>query len=298
MSQAIRMVVALAVVCSLLALLVIMIGGCSSSSGPDSAAPLSVAITDDTGVFAEVHLSVAAVRVVQTGREEAPTGPGLPLIAGFDPARSVDVLNLAYKQELLGTAQVPVGTYQQVRLVLAPNQAGQPPANYVTLTEDPDTEIALDTPSGQTAGLKVVGRFEVQPGVANAIVLDFDPARAIVEAGVTDRYLLKPTGIRIVQVDQVVQFYGSLSLAVEPEEAWADATVLVTPLGGTDPIAMGTVSPDDGSFRAFVPAGQYSVRVVAAGYETYDTALLDPPVHYEVVVGANTELGLVMLQAQ
>lgn len=280
----------------LASVVVILWTGCGGDGDSGQrVAPLSVSITDSSGPFAEVHLSVVAIRVVQTGAGNNPTGPGLPLIAAFSPPRSVSVLDLAYKQELLGTASVPAGSYEQVRLVLAANRAGQPPANYVTLLSDPTTKLPLDTPSAQTSGLKVLGAFQVRAGLANAIVLDFDPSRAIVEAGQSGKYLIKPTGIRIVDVSQVLPSYGSLSLTLDPALAWPLATVYVTPLGSNSPIAAGTVNPDDGSFRAFVPAGQYSVRVVAPAYQTYDTALLLPPVYYPVVLGADTSAGNVTL---
>ncbi|NSW56560.1 MAG: DUF4382 domain-containing protein [Armatimonadetes bacterium] len=291
----------LAVVISLVAVGVILVTcpGCGGGDdgGAAQTARLSVAITDASGPFAEVHLSVVAVRVVRLGSGSAPTGPGLPLIASFSPARQVSVLDLAYQQEILGTASVPVGTYEQVRLVVAPNVSGQPPANYVTLLSDPTTKLPLDTPSGETAGLKVLGRFEVQPGVANAIVLDFDPSRAIVTAGQSGKYLFKPTGIRIVDVSQTLPNYGSLSLTVDPASAWPDAMVYVTPMGSSVPIAAGTVNTSDGSFRAFLPSGQYSVSITASGFQTYNTALLAPPIYYPVAIGADTPVGTVTLAA-
>lgn len=279
----------------LVATAVIMAGCGSGNGGNDAVAPLSVSITDDDGIYAEVHLSIVAIRVVQTGDEDRPTGSGLPLIASFSPPRTVDVLDLTFKQELLGTALVPVGTYEQVRLVLASNVPGSPPANYITLPEDPLTRIPLDTPSGHTAGLKVLGRFEVRAGVANAIVLDFDPARAIVKAGMSGKYLLKPTSIRIVEVEEVLPIYGSLSMTVNPPAVWPNAMVQVRVPGRVDPIAAGIVDPDDGFFRAFLPAGNYSVRVVTPGYVPYDTALLAPPVAFAVVTGADADIGDVTL---
>lgn len=269
--------------------------GCGGGSDEGAVAPLSVSITDDDGIYAEVHLSIVAIRVVRTGDEDRPTGPGLPLIAAFSPPRTVDVLDLAFKQELLGTAEVPVGTYQQVRLVLAPNVPGSPPANYITLPDAPLTRIPLDTPSGHAAGLKVLGRFEVRAGVANAIVLDFDPARAIVKAGMSGKYLLKPTSIRIVEVERVLPIYGSLSMTVNPAAVRPTAAVEVRVPGKVDPVAAGSADPDDGFFRAFLPAGDYFVRVAAPGYTPYDTSLLAVPVAFAVATGADTDIGAVTL---
>ncbi|NPV45531.1 MAG: DUF4382 domain-containing protein [Armatimonadetes bacterium] len=271
----------------------VALSGCGGGGDGERTGTLSVAITDAPGEFAEVHLSILEVRVVPTGDAGEPTGPGLPLIARFDPPREVDLLELAYAQELLGTAVVPAGEYTQVRLVLAPNVNGEPPANYVTLLSDPGTQIPLDTPSAQQSGLKLLGKYVVTAGETAAIVLDFDPARAIVEAGNSGKYLLKPTGVRITQVDDILSTYGALLLTVEPAEAWPSALVSVVPEGGTVPLAVGTVDPTDGHFRALLPPGSYAVRVTADGYPDYDSALLETPVYFDVVVGADTDAGVI-----
>lgn len=272
-----------------------LMGGCGGGGDGVRTGTLSVAITDAPGEFAEVHLSILEVRVVPTGDAGEPTGPGLPLIASFDPPREVDLLDLAYAQELLGTAVVPAGEYSQVRLVLAPNVNGEPPANYVTLLSDPATQIPLDTPSAQQSGLKLLGKYVVTAGETAAIVLDFDPARAIVEAGNSGKYILKPTSVRITQVDDILSVYGALALTVEPEDAWPSALVSVVPEGGTVPLAVGTVDPTDGHFRALLPPGSYAVRVTADGYPDYDSALLEPPVFFDVVVGTDTDAGVIDL---
>ena len=124
-------------------------------------------------------------------------------------------------------------------------------------------QAALTAPA-----LLVRGKLEKVEGVVNVIALDFDPSRAIVQAGGTGNYNLKPTGIRIVQLDRVLATYGSLSGSVLPAAAQDDAIVSVIPEGQTAPVAAGSVNPEDGSFRAMVPAGTYTVMaemsVVAA----------------------------------
>ncbi len=262
-------------------------GGGSSGSTSDSAntAQLRVALTDATGTYASVVLAIKEIRVVPNGSGGLDTGPGLPLIASFSPAMSVDVLTLSFQQQLLGQAAVPTGTYEQVRLVLAPNPVTGDPVNYATLPGDP-TKLALTTPSGQESGLKVVGKFEVKPGIINAIALDFNPEKSIVSAGQSGKLLLKPTGIRTVQMSTVLPNYGSLSGAVLPADVWPSATVSIIPPGGGAAIAMGSVSPDDGTFRAFLPPGVgYTIRVTNPGFNPYDSALLSPPESYTVTQG-------------
>jgi hypothetical protein len=278
----------------LLAFGALALTGCGSSDG-GATGQLQVALTDGPGPYASVVVSIKEIRVVQLGDGNQATGPGLPLIKTFDPPLSIDVLTLSFVQQVLGTATVPAGGYEQVRLVLEPNPSTGPPVNYVTLLTDPSTRIPLVTPSGQQSGLKIVGHFEVTAGTLNAIVLDFNPEKAIVVAGVGS-YLVKPTGIRIVQLDSVLPTFGSLSGNVLPGEAWPSATVSVTPAGALTPIASGLVSPDDGSFVAYVPEGNdYTIQVAATGYEPYDSGALTPPVTYDVLAGVDTAVGALTL---
>ena len=269
--------------------------GCGGSDSGSSGARLQVALTDSSGTYDQVVLAISAIRVVRNGEGATSTGPRLPLIASFDPAHSVDVLTLSYKQQVLGEATVPVGDYEQVRLVLAPNPSTGPPINYVTLPGDP-TKLPLKTPSGQTSGLKIAGNFEVKAGVINAIALDFNPDKAIVTTG-SGKFLLKPTGIRIVSMSSILPTYGSLAGVVEPEAVWPSATVYVIPADETVPIAAGSVSPDDGSFRAFLPPGTYTIRVTAPGYDTYDSDALILPVTYDVHLGEDTPVETITLES-
>jgi hypothetical protein len=272
-------------------LMAVVLGGCSGGSD-DNTGTLSVAMTDQAETdYASVVVSIQAVYAVPAGDGDDAT-PGLPLVVEFSPSLVVDVLTLNFIQQVLGTALVPAGEYEQIRLVLDPNPSVGDPVNYVTLASDPGTKIPLQTPSGQQSGLKIVGRYTVQAGEFTAIALDFDPAKAIVLTG-GGNYILKPTGIRIVQIEDILTTYGSLSGVVAPDLAWPTAIVSVVPEGASLAIASGTVDLDDGSFRAFLPPGSYAVRVSATGYLPYDSATI--PLFHAVVLGADTAVGTITL---
>lgn len=275
-------------------LMALALAGCGGGGGEDRGT-LSVALTDASGPYANVVVSITAVYAVPAEDAGEETGPGLPLVVAFDTPQVVDVLTLGFIQQVLGTASVPAGDYEQIRLVLAPNPATGEPVNYVTLSSDPTTKLPLDTPSGQQSGLKIPGKFTVQPGELTAVALDFDPSRAIVSAGASGKYLLKPTGIRIVTMADRLSTYGSLSGTVGPAEAWPTAMVSIMPAGTSVAVASGTVNPEDGSFRAFLPAGSYAVRVDATGYTSYDSATV--PLFYTVTVGADTAVSAITLVA-
>lgn len=287
-------------------------GGGSSGSG-DETGVVQLALTDAFDHnFSEVVISIKEVRAVSAGEEGAAEG-GLPLIVTYNPAKVVNVLDLAYQQEFLGETLLAVGEYNQLRLVLESNSDPENPANYLVMADDADgTKIPLETPSGQESGLKVVGKFEVKAGEITAVVIDFDPSRAVVEAGQSGRWLLKPTGIRITQADEIYASYGAIigtvveaAVAVEEDpvveedpaaatlaagDLIPDAVVYALPVNSDTAIAAGAVNSEDGSFRLMLPAGDYTLRVTAEGFEDY-FAPADESGSYEVVTRQDTDAG-------
>ena len=267
------------------ALLLMALGGCGGGSG-EATGLLQVGLTDAPPEGLEsVWVSIHEVQVVPAdlvGLEEGPH----PVVASFNPSLVINIMDLQYQQQLLGQGQVPIGEYGQVRLVLDRNPDIGDPVNYVTYSDAPETKVPLKTPSGQQSGLKVIGQFEVVVGEMNAILLDFDPSKAIVEAGESGQTLLKPTGIRITQVEEILDSYGCIFGTVMPELAWPTALVSVVPVGETAAVARGSVNPgpgvDGGSFRACLPAGSYYLVVTAEGYEPHTSS------EYAVVAGSDT----------
>ena len=277
------------------ALLVMALAGCGGGESGEATGLLQVGLTDAPPEGLEsVWVSIREVQVVPAdlvGLEEGPH----PVVASFDPSLVINIMDLQYQQQLLGEGQVPIGQYGQVRLVLDANPGIGDPVNYVTYSDDPETKVPLKTPSGQQSGLKVLGEFEVVAGQMNAIVLDFDPLKAIVVAGQSGQTILKPTGIRITQVEGILNSYGCIIGTVMPELAWPSALVSVVPVGETAPVARGSVNPEDGSFRACLPAGSYFLMVTADGYEPYNSSELVPAVTYAVGIGSEVDAGEIVL---
>lgn len=288
--------------------------GCSGGGGGGTASTgtLKVALTDKTSDdFSEVWIKVKSVKVVPiNGNQNAADDDPALIDITLDPtlpSLSFNVLTLAYIQQLLGSAVLPAGTYQQVRLILEPNPTaqGQDPVNYVILKTDPATKIPLKTPSGQQSGLKVLGSFVVAPGVVNAIALDFDPNTAIVERGNTsqsEKYIIKPTGIRIIQMDDILSTYGSIAGTVlSTFKDWSSATVDVKSRGGindVEPIASGRIfsSYTSGAWQApfttFVPGSttvSYKTFISANGFSLYSSPAVT------VANGSTTDLGAIPL---
>lgn len=279
-----KQICSVAGVFSLVVVVFVQLSGCSGG-GEGSAAHgmLQVGLTDkQSDAFQQVVVSIKEVRLVPTGLENASDNDSrLPVVVTYATPHSVDILTLRFQQELLGTITIPAGKYNQVRLILEPNPSGQGqyPVNYLTLKTAPAVKIPLTTPSAQQSGLKVLGQFEVKPGIINAILLDFDPNTAIVARGNGD-YNLKPTGIRIVQSASPLTSFGSLSgTVVSIFRDWSSATVTVVPQDQVNAIAGGTVFSNfssnrwEGPFSSFVPGGTYRVHVQARGFASYSSSL-------------------------
>jgi hypothetical protein len=273
-------------------------GGSSGAVLSTDSTRLQVSLTDKkSDDYANVFIAIKEIRVVPVGMEGAADhNPGLPVIKTFAEPLSVDILTLRFQQEILGTASLPPGNYNQVRLILAPNLAGGDPVNYLTLKSDPAVKIPLTTPSANQSGLKVLGKFTVKSGILNAILLDFDPNTAIVERGNGD-YNLKPTGIRIVQLSSpLYDNFGVLSGTVKSTfKDFSSATVSVYPEGSSSPIASGSVFSNlssshwEAPFTSFVPSGSYRVHVEAKGFKLYTSGM------QEVTGGNETPVGILEL---
>jgi hypothetical protein len=275
-------------------------GGSASSTGT-----LKLAITDKpSDAYDKVVIAIREIRVVPTGKENAADNdPGLPVLARFATPRVIDVMLLQFVQQALGEIILPAGSYSQIRLVLEPNPGGQgQPVNYLTLKSAPLTKIPLKTPSGQQSGLKVLGPVEVKPGIINAVMIDFDPNTAIVVRGNGD-YNLKPTGIRLVAMSDVLTQFGSISGVVSSTfKDWSSATVTVKRRGAIndiDPIAAGSIfsSYTSGSwqspFAAFVPPSSqtvsYKTFISANGFRLYSSSSVN------VMQNQTTDLGTIPL---
>lgn len=270
--------------------------GCGGGDGGSiPVGNLQVAITDSPAFrdFSSVHIRIDKVMVVPKGKESAPdTDPGLMTVATFPGGVDVNIMKLHFLQQVLGSALIPPGTYNQVRLILAPNPATAPFNNYFILAGNNQPPVALTTPSAQESGVKINGHFTVTMGVLNAILLEFNPNEAIVKRGVTGEANLKPTGIRIVQVFSSLANAGSISGLIHTPafnlhssatfKPWSSAMVSIvprTPAAGA--ISSGVVfsnfsSPDvwKAPFVAYVPPNG-STGMPSANYKVFVQAFRD-----------------------
>ncbi|WP_339875296.1 DUF4382 domain-containing protein [uncultured Algoriphagus sp.] len=101
----------------------------------------------------------------------------------YDESQPINLLDLTGgNSELLGTEDFPEGEISQIRLILGEN-------NYVVKNGD---RYDMKTPSAQQSGLKIKVDEYIEAGMSYDLVIDFDAAKSIVEAGNSGQIILKP----------------------------------------------------------------------------------------------------------
>jgi hypothetical protein len=252
----------MAAACAAATLLLAACGGGGGNAGDSGTmGTLRASLTDAPSCgYDAVNVTIDRVRVHQSaGAADTDSGWSEVVVS---PAKRVDLLTLTNGVlEALGQTQLPAGTYTQVRLVLAPNDAANPLANAVTPTGG--TETALATPSGTQTGVKLNANVTVTPEQIADIVLDFDACKSVVKRGNSGQYNLTP----VVAVTPVLSDAGMRVIGfVDPALALPTTSVSVQ-LAGVP--AKATVPDATGRFVLYpVPAGNYDLVVSAAGRVT------------------------------
>lgn len=191
-------------------------GGSDSSAVSESSAGtgiVSVSLTDAPNGYNAVVLTIKEVGIVASNSAttyyNSTDLDNLPLTVNVLDFPEEETLHLADIEVDLPENGDPV-CFKQIRLVLAAEGDTDCPGsicNYVIETGDP-TEYELKTPSGQQSGVKILTPNDFCVDADNDAVqvsIDFDPGKAIVHNQSSnnskDKYILKPTGIRIIEGD-------------------------------------------------------------------------------------------------
>src|SRR5256886_6023509 len=190
--------------------LAIFLMSCSGGSKPGT---VNTSISDPPtcaapqGPYRHVYVTVNDVLIHQSASASASDAGWIHLASGLkDNPLQVDLLGVANQcfLAMLGSAEIEPGTYQQIRVVLAPNSASVNNnkygnvANCLMLTSDPantpqafqlssETQTGIKIPSGQIAG----GSFTIGSGQTKDLNIDFDACASVVVQG-SGQYRLKP----------------------------------------------------------------------------------------------------------
>ena len=163
---------------------------CSSDDdNPNSgSARVNFYLVDAPASYDEVWIEVLAVRVkvdqdgVDDEMDEDDDESSWVEIT-YDESQPINLLELTGgNSELLGAEDFPEGEIDQIRLILGED-------NYVIKNGE---RHELKTPSAQQSGLKIKVDEDIDGGMTYDLIIDFDAAKSIVEAGNSGQIILKP----------------------------------------------------------------------------------------------------------
>jgi hypothetical protein len=290
MENAARVVYGLAILA--VAGLVAGCGGGSSSTPMSGTGMVVVSISDPpsckhpNGNFSHVYITVRSVQAhIDANATDGSSGwqELAPQLA--NQPMQVDLFSEAQTNCVLaqlGSASLPVGSYQQIRLLLVSNSASGTAVpstnacagdgfNCAVLSDG--TMYELELSSQDNTGLKILpgqivgGPIQVVAGQSVDLNIDFNACASIVEQG-NGKFRLKPTltagqispnnsGIGGQVVDSITKAPISVSILVALEKT--DGT-------GVDRIVMEASADANGKFRFCpLPTGTFDVVIVAIG---------------------------------
>jgi Domain of unknown function (DUF4382) len=277
-----------------IAVIVVSCSGGSSSHMSSSMGTVNVTMSDPpscmppNGQFTHVYVTVRSVQAhisatatdSSSGWQElAPQLASAPMqIDLFSKPQTTCIL------AQLGSASLPAGSYQQIRLLLVSNTpaagAAVPSTNACAgngyncvVLEDSTTPHELELSSEANTGLKIPpgqivgGPLQVTAGQSVDLNIDFNACASIVKEG-NGQFRLKPTltagqvsanntGITGKVVDSVTKapISGSVQVALEQPDS-----------SGVDRIVMQSVADSNGNFNFCpLPTGMFDVVVVGIG---------------------------------
>ena len=282
---------AASIILTLSALLIAGCGGSSSMTSSNGVGTIRVSLTDPpsckvpNGNIEHVYVTIRSVQanISSTADDNSPGWQELAPQLNSLPMQ-IDLFGAGPNACLLAmlgsNTGLPVGTYQQIRLLLVPNNGGGGPLpssnacgdqgfNCLVLSDGSVHELQLSSqantglkiPPGQIEG----GPITVSPGQDVDLNIDFNTCASLVQEG-NGRYLLKPvltagqvspnnTGISGQVVDSVTKLPiagGTTIVALEEQ----DST-------GADVIFMQSAADSNGNFN-FCPLPTGAVFDVVA----------------------------------
>jgi len=170
----------------------------------------------------------------------------------------------------LGSAEIPVGTYSQLRMIV--DSARVTLKAPVTFSSGSSSSL-MKVPSGSTSGLKVnLNNVRVAPG-ETVLLVDFDVSRSFVFQGPPGGP--KSASFKPVIHATVMDVAGSISGTVLPVEARAGLYAIQ----GLDTIATAAADTLTGAYVIrYLAPGTYAVLARAVGYQdgVVDSVVVGP----------------------
>ncbi|MGM0546667.1 MAG: DUF4382 domain-containing protein [Bacteroidota bacterium] len=244
---------------------------CDNGSNADAdMGTMEVMLHDAPADYEEVNVFVESVEVNNSESDDG-------WVEINAPQQSYNLLELTNgAMEVLGSAELPAGTYEQIRLVLSSD------GHSVVIDGE---EHNMFVPSGEQTGIKLNVDAEIEPNITYTLLLDFDAARSVVERGEqgSEEYLLKPV---IKATNEAIT--GNIAGAVEQ----VDSNSNVYAIAGEDTLSSTKADTENGEFMLIgLEEGTYDVSVEPTN-EAYQTETVND---VDVTVGETNELDPITL---
>ena len=285
---------------SALVLSALMLGACNDEDSKTTRGKASVYITDAPTDDVNVKEVVITINTVDV------KGPnGWETIVEFEEPVSIDLLSYQNGESFLLTEnELVAGTYTEVRLGLDIQEKIDDQLQnkgcyikYIDGSQEP-----LFVPSGGQSGYKAKGEFIIPEGGVVGVTIDFDVRKAVVKAGASGKYILKPT-VRLVANQDVGMIIGNFTFEGNYDKlivfAYENDTYteseIAEPADGEVrfPNAVTSGAMEEGKFTlAFMNSGTYDLYFAAYDDNGEFVELLGAYADVEVGSGAKLELDL------
>ena len=236
-----------------------LVAACSGSTERPGTGVLVVRLTDAPGEQIEsAEVWISKVYLLTSGDSAGGR------VAVSDTAAMYDLMDLqGGATALLGTVTIPVGDYDQMRLVV---DSAQVTLKAPLTFGDGSSTKSLKTPSGQQSGIKVNFDAPVHVSAGETIlVVDFDVSRNFVFTGPPGA----PHGVIFTPVlhATAMDIAGSIAGTVGPASSKAQLFAIV----GTDTVASALADTTTGAYvlRYLDPrVSPFTVAATATGFTT------------------------------
>lgn len=243
-----------------IALMGLLLFGCSDATDNSSTGKLSLTITDSP--FLVDWLDSAIVNIKKIEIRNKVDSSGSPFLVLSEEAQSVNLLDLRNGvTEELFNLDIPVGSYDLIRLYVE--------SAKVKFTDG--SVYDLNIPSGEQTGIKIFisPDIEVSGGLTAELLIDFDISKSFLLMGNPN----SPADVKGVKFKPVIRAVnqsnaGRVSGTVSDtsDVFLADAQVWIST---SDSVLTSSFTSESGAYQLIgIPAGSYTLSASIADYDT------------------------------